>query len=910
MVWGGGFGGTAPTRGARGRRAARAHAWARCFWAVAAAPRGRTHTLLCQGVCGNRQHIWSGTNSLPFPSHQASSTAAVVAALTLTLAAAQRDATAWPPAEGPLANLPEPPPLPLPGTPRPAGGRKYNVQPDGTCGAPGQFLTILVTGTSGSLSNAACSLGFEGFPDPQPDDACDGSIFGTECTRLAAGLVITVGGFGRVTDSPDVGAILNLVGLGKLETAEGGLFFDVSDGARAKAFDAFPRLTRVGGGGLQLLGGRQVARAPALSHVSSVDGSLFLVSTELRDAASLSSLKTVADATVAVNNFNMTSLVGATNLTSIGGGLVLAANHRLRDLDGLRVLTSVGGGASIANNTRLVSLAGLAGLTTLGGKLHIANNPTLVSLEGLASLTRVGGVGGGGAAAGAAAKASTVRPATAPAALNTSALDGVAHADIAIVGNRVLWNVSALAGLGGCGGAPPPPTPRPSITLEVYPTTGVAADEESVAAANAAAARAARAVLHGAGGGSAETTADADAASDAGGFTPDAELPPMANDVDAPRQAELRAAALRAAAAAGKPSPPRGFLVAAADPASGVTHVMQAAVDGDAGGFTQAASASVAAGDAVSGAAEDAAAAAAASAASAAPALAAAWSAGVQAESAAAEAVAAPAPASTDGVAEAETTLEALMQGEGSDDDDDDGGASSPYGPQALADAAEHDHPDTVGVYSSATANDDAAVLLEAASTVAGRGASPEEVAAAAANLAAALDASPAPSRRRLASTSIDDDDPSAPEVPVRRGTSSAPAGDSRRAAADPLSRWLAATPLGAVLPAPPEPPLARLASGAAAGGPDVRPPWARSAAPAADPADPPPDPRLSAALALKPDTRCLFTSWTDVCEYVKEGGQAIGAGHRWRADGTCVPHVPPALAAGAPAGPPLRISG
>ena len=852
-----------------------------------------------------KARIVAGPTLLSTPSkHQASSTAAVVAALALTLAlaSAQRDATAWPPAEGPLANLPEPPPLPLPGTPRPAGGRKYNVQPDGTCGAPGQFLTILVTGTSDSLANAACSLGFEGFPDPQPDDACDNYIFGTECTRLASGLVITVGGFGRATDSPDVGAILNLLGLGKLESADGGLFFDVSDGARAKAFDAFPRLTRVGGGGLQLLGGRQVARAPALSHVAGVDGSLFLVSTALRDAASLTSLQTVAGAAVAVNNFNMTSLAGASNLTTIGGGLVLAANHRLRDLDGLRALTSIGGGASIANNTRLVSLSGLAGLTTLGGKLHIANNPTLTSLEGLTSLTRVGGVGGGGAAAGAAAKASTLRPATAPTALNTSALDGVAHADIAIVGNRVLWNVSALAGLGGCGSSSALPS-RPSITLEVYPTTGVPADEESVAAANAAAARAARAVLH---GGSAQASADADAASDAGGFTPDAELPPMANDVDAPRQAELRAAALRAAAAAGKPAPLRGFLVAAADPTSGVTHVMQAATDGDAGGFTQAASASVASGDAVSGAAEDAADAAAAAAA---PALAVAWSAGAQAETAAAESVAAPAPASTDALAEAETTLETLMQGESTNDDDDDGGAASPYGPQALADAAEHDHPDTFGTYSTATANDDAAVLLEAASVVAGRGASRAQVAAAAADIAAALDARP-PSRRRLTATSIDDDDPAAPEVPVARGALSAPAGDSRRAAADPLSRWLASTPLGAVLPAPPEPPLARLASGAAAGGPDVRPPWARTAAPAADPADPPPDPRLSAALALKPDTRCLFTSWTDVCEYVKEGGAKIGAGHRWRADGTCVPHVPPTLAAAAPAGPPLRISG
>jgi hypothetical protein len=145
----------------------------------------------------------------------------------------------------------------------------YNVQPDGTCGLPGQFLSITVTGTSGSLANTACSLEAQGFPDPQPEEDCDGLLFGKECSQLAAGLVLTVGGFGKGTDGPDVSALLRLLGLSRLESV-GGLFFDVGDGAKVKHVDALPRLARVGPGGLQpgALLTTLLARVPEMRDVA------------------------------------------------------------------------------------------------------------------------------------------------------------------------------------------------------------------------------------------------------------------------------------------------------------------------------------------------------------------------------------------------------------------------------------------------------------------------------------------------------------------------------------------------------------------------------------------------------------------------------------------------------------------
>lgn len=692
---------------------------------------------------------------------------------------------------GPLAGLPQ---LPAArGAAAAAPSTLYNVNPDGSCGVEGQFLTVLVTGTSGSLANAQCSLGFEGFPDPIPEEDCDGLIFGKECAVLRASLVVSVGGFGRTTDSPDVGAVLRLLGLSKLESV-GGLFFDVADGARVKALDALPSLKSVGGDGVQLLGGRQVAAAPSLAGVGAVTGSLFLVSTALPTMAPLSAVTQVGGAALLVNNFNLTSLSGLASLARVGGGLVLAANHRLRDLDGLVGLTAVGdGGAgaggggrgvSVANNTRLVSLAGLASLAAVGGKLHIANNPTLASLDGLQGVRSVNGlkVGGGGGAT--------------PAPARLAAGDaGAAHADVSIVGNRVLSNVSALAALGGCGGAP---GAGASVQVEVFPSTGVLADPAAAAAADARPSGPAMAAA-----------ISASAPPAGGGFSTAALVPPLANDVDAPRQAALRDASLAAATIAGRPVPP-GFLVAAPDAARGVPVVRAAAPRADAGGFTAAAAEAVLADD-VDGAAEDAADAAAAERAD-----------EVQAAWAAANEVA---DAAVAGDAEAAQALAAVTQ---------------------------------------------------------------------------------PPSRRRLNAPSIADDDPSIDDSPKNGG---GPAGDASRRAG-PLARLVAGTPLGAVLPTPPEPPLGRLASGAAAGGggPPLRPPWARAAAPAPADAAASPDPRLALALALKPDTRCMFVSWEAVCAYISN--PAIPADHSWRADGTCAPYVPPPLGAAASGGPPLRLGG
>ena len=84
--------------------------------------------------------------------------------------------------------------------------------------------------------------------------------------------------------------MLNLLGLGGL-TSVGGLFVDVSDGARVDVLDALPELATVSGAGVQLLGARQVGAAPGLAKLQKVEGQLFLLSTALTSLESLQHLR-------------------------------------------------------------------------------------------------------------------------------------------------------------------------------------------------------------------------------------------------------------------------------------------------------------------------------------------------------------------------------------------------------------------------------------------------------------------------------------------------------------------------------------------------------------------------------------------------------------------------------------------
>ena len=325
------------------------------------------------------------------------------------------------------------------------------------CGKPDDFINILITGSSGSLANTQCSVTFTNFPDPTPPALCAGPVFGRPCAVFRGGLVITLGGFARSTDNPDVQGILELLGLGALRSV-GGLFIDIADGARVAALDVLPALQTVSGAGLQVLGARQVGAAPGLSSLRTVDGQLFLVATQLPNLVDFGHLTSVSDSAILINNHNLTSLAGLGDLKTVGGQLVVSLNARLASLNGAESLTEVGTdpaahgfvGLSVANNTRLTSLKGLSGLRKVGGTLQVANNPALGSLTGLEGVAEVGDATGSSAGA------------------------GVAHAGVAVTGNSVLKDVSALAGLGQCGaGGAAATAKRPSVKVEVFLETGV-----------------------------------------------------------------------------------------------------------------------------------------------------------------------------------------------------------------------------------------------------------------------------------------------------------------------------------------------------------------------------------------------------------------------------------------------------
>ena len=734
-------------------------------------------------------------------------------------------------------------------SPSPSSASKlYNVQPGGTCGLPGQFLSITVTGTSGSLSNTACSLETQGFPDPQPEEDCDGLLFGKECSVLDAGLVVTVGGFGKGTDGPDVGALLKLLGLSKLERV-GGLFFDVGDGAKVKHVDALPRLETVGPGGLQLLGSKQIQAAPGMRNVKAVEGPTYLVATALPDMGSLlPSATELAGGVVVVNNPSLASFSGISpNLTSIGGSLVVAANHRLRSFEGMQGLSSVGigggsraspsaaaavsaaapvsgaasatAGVSITNNTRLTSLKGLSGLTTVGGGLQVSNNPTLVSLAGLEAVASVGG-GAKGVAGGVAASAVAGTP---------------ANAGVLVTGNRVLSDVSALATVGRCSArkeaaakakaaagnkAATEVDGTPPVQVEVYVVSGFSSPSSAAAPSPSAAAKP-----------SPESSNAAD-------------LPPQINDAASPRQAELAAAAARAvrAASVGKAAPA---------PSSSAAAFSEKPLR-------------------------------------------------VQAVESEEEVAIREAVAEEEGEEERSTASEASSDKESSSDGSNNNNnnksvvskKSSPQDKEAAALAAALQAAGYNGVDEAAVA-----AALEA-------GATEEELVAAVAGAVA---------QRAKEGKSASSPSPSSTAAKQKSRRSLAQFGGN------PLEQLLGASPLGPLLPQPEADGNARLASeGDRRGGGGLLPlpplPWNSNnndkRAPSSSTTVA--DAQLAAAVAIRPDTKCMLTSWDDVCAFI-ENGSNVPADSPWRASGVCVPYsqpAPPTPASSTGNAGGLRISG
>ena len=89
-------------------------------------------------------------------------------------------------------------------------------------------------------------------------------------------------------------------------------------------------------------------------------------------------------------NYDITNLVGLSQLTSIEGQLIITWNNVLTDLTGLHNLDSIGGTLQIAGNDALTSLSGLEDLNSIGGDLIIGGDE-LTSLLGLFYLNSIGG---------------------------------------------------------------------------------------------------------------------------------------------------------------------------------------------------------------------------------------------------------------------------------------------------------------------------------------------------------------------------------------------------------------------------------------------------------------------------------------------------------------------------------------
>jgi len=110
--------------------------------------------------------------------------------------------------------------------------------------------------------------------------------------------------------------------------------------------------------------GNDITNLNGLNLLTSIDGDLFIVSTDV-----------------------LISLSGLENLSSIGGNSYIRLNNALTSLSGLENLTSIDGILFIHANTALNSLMGLENLTSIGGDLKIYSNDALTSLTGLDNVT-------------------------------------------------------------------------------------------------------------------------------------------------------------------------------------------------------------------------------------------------------------------------------------------------------------------------------------------------------------------------------------------------------------------------------------------------------------------------------------------------------------------------------------------
>jgi hypothetical protein len=90
-----------------------------------------------------------------------------------------------------------------------------------------------------------------------------------------------------------------------------------------------------------------------------------------------------------INDNNLTTLDGLSNLTSIGGYFYLQ-NNKIGDISGLSGLVSIDGNFDISNNS-ILDVDMLSGLTTISGELKIYLNSELSDIYGLSNIVGIDG---------------------------------------------------------------------------------------------------------------------------------------------------------------------------------------------------------------------------------------------------------------------------------------------------------------------------------------------------------------------------------------------------------------------------------------------------------------------------------------------------------------------------------------
>ncbi len=127
-----------------------------------------------------------------------------------------------------------------------------------------------------------------------------------------------------------------------------------------------------------------------LSNITSISGSLFIVSTEsLTNLDDLINLSFIGGTLRILNNEALSNVDGLINLTSIEEDLLIQTNDVLTNIGGLNSITSVGGILIVSNNPMLTNIDGLSALTAVSDFISINSNHVLTNIDGLINLSTV-----------------------------------------------------------------------------------------------------------------------------------------------------------------------------------------------------------------------------------------------------------------------------------------------------------------------------------------------------------------------------------------------------------------------------------------------------------------------------------------------------------------------------------------